>query len=142
MIIVFEGPDACGKTTLFKNVAKARNYKDTYIDRMFPSDIVYAMRRYDFETVDEKASQLIKFNHLFKPLYVFMTSDVSDIEKTLNERGEVFDSNDAEWQLNSYLNFYTSSIMKDCNKIIINRSSHSLKKNVDLVIKKIKEHEK
>ena len=41
MILIFEGPDKSGKTTLRELIRKERNHKDVTIDRLFGSMIVY-----------------------------------------------------------------------------------------------------
>jgi len=139
MIIVFEGPDGAGKTTLFKAVAQLRGYKDTYIDRMFISDIVYALKRNDISTVEEKKEQLIKFNESFSPFHIYVKAQIEDQRTALISKGEAVDVANMNWQDISYDSVFHTLLSGYGRRIIVHRTGKSIQRCAIEIVKAIKE---
>jgi thymidylate kinase len=141
MILVFEGPDGVGKTTLFKAVAKARGYKDTYVDRMFPSDIIYAKRRGDIDTVSCKIKEMTFFNTHLNVLYIFVAASPEAIKNSFASRDEQYDESDTTWQLEEYKKIYDSMLFYMNKKMIIDRTNMSIEESVEKILKTVKKYE-
>ncbi|MHB8483652.1 MAG: hypothetical protein ACYDBV_13140 [Nitrospiria bacterium] len=141
MILIFEGPDGVGKTTLFKALAKSREYKDTYIDRMFISDCVYAIMREDDETLLNKSIELRKFNKEFYPVYIFVSADNVNIQKALNDKGENAVYENIKTQNIVFKYAYDMLLSDHSEKMKIDRTGKSIDECVRLINKELKKYE-
>ncbi len=139
MIIIFEGPDKVGKSTLLKAVAKARNYKDVYVDRMFVSDIIYNEK---FNRRNNKfLEQMQVFLKYCNPLYIFITAEIPDLKLAFKKRKEKLPlDSELVGDLIRFGSFYNSLLYK--NKYILNRTNRSIDDCVKEIIKVIEKHEK
>ena len=139
MIIIFEGPDGSGRTSLFKALAKARNYEDTYIDRMFVSDIVYAMMNDKFFLAREKIVQLRLFVESFKPLHIVLSASREQIETAIIMKNEQFS---VENYIGQEMRFRYFSKMFLKNRVVyLDRTNKTIKECVKIILKEIKKHE-
>ena len=139
MIIIFEGPNGSGKSTLFKALAKARDYKDTYIDRMFISDIVYAMMNNRTAALSEKIKQLQQFVETFKPLHVILTASRIEIEKAIISKNESFDFTNYIGEEMRFKDF--SKILLKNRVIYLDRTNKTIEKCISIILKEIKKHD-
>jgi ATPase subunit of ABC transporter with duplicated ATPase domains len=141
MIIILEGPDGSGKTTLFKALAKARQYKDTYIDRMFPSDIIYATKySRGYKQMNDLITSMNSFHTWMKPYYVFVNADSVDMFKSLQDKSETPDYQEIVKDRQTYELFYND--FNYPNKMQIHRSGKTIDYCVKQIIKQIEKYEK
>lgn len=135
MIIIFEGPDGVGKTTLFKALAKARNYKDVYVDRMFVSDLVYASK-FNRPLNRRFYEDFAKFVHNCYPIFVFVKADVANIIETYMNRGEnIPESIDIELDLKRFDLAYKT--LPSEKKMYIDRTGKTVEQCVEEIIKSL-----
>lgn len=89
LIVVFEGQDKVGKSTLVKKFNEATNFKYLVIDRLTTSSFVYTEafgRGDDVMAYFNEVHETFKKN--FTVLQVLLVSDEDDIIKRLNDAGE------------------------------------------------------
>ena len=72
-IIVFEGPDRCGKTTTKTIFDKITEYGYMSIDRFFVSSVAYAIDRHEnIDRMIERYSHILHVNHTHGCKYIFV----------------------------------------------------------------------
>lgn len=93
MIVIFEGPDASGKTSLLREFNRETSYAHITVDRLHLSHMVYSSyyERKEWTDPDLRAravAEFRKFMFLVKPLIVLLEVDAEVAEKRVRERGE------------------------------------------------------
>jgi len=87
-IIIFEGPDCSGKSTIKSALEKHTNYKHLCVDRMFITSLVYNKiinRNKDIE--HDILRDLNEFANL-KPIFIHVITDPDTIWNRINRRGD------------------------------------------------------
>lgn len=141
MILIFEGPDKCGKSSLRESIRKERNHRDVTLDRFFGSMIVYGrvFKRSKAEELSFLNSDW-RFAKDFNPLLVVCTANKRDILRRmeLTSHQRIRDGTISK-TLAAYKNYYK---WYPGNKILINTSTETLKQSSKRIIKEIKKLEK
>lgn len=93
MLVIFEGPDAAGKTSLLRKFNTVTGYSHITVDRLHLSHMVYARYYCRKEFTDlalrtAAASAVKKFVVEEKPLIVFVRADPHVLMKRIRDRGE------------------------------------------------------
>lgn len=149
MIIVFEGPDGVGKSTLKKAFSKATNEKYTCIDRMYPSDIIYACkynRGRDF--IKKKEWEFNDFdinNRNIGVIYIFIDASFEEICKTFELKKEAVNAKEVLVDKLAFKHFYDfgmySPLSITLNKIYLDRTNKTVEQCVRFLIEEIKKYE-
>lgn len=86
--VILEGPDCCGKSTLYRNLHKTTKYRYNVIDRSTLSKLCYAILygRDETECRDLLMSELCEANNFF----VALIPDIEVVMRRLGERGDEF----------------------------------------------------
>jgi len=144
MMIIFEGPDGVGKSTLKKAFSKATNERYTCIDRMFPSDIIYAGKYgRGLEFINKKRKELEDFDPFCrKTIYIFIDASFEDIEESLNSKEEAFNTDEVLIDKMSFINFYRFGMPRGSNKIYFYRTGKTISQCVKELIKEVEKYEK
>lgn len=88
-IVVFEGNEATGKSSLKKQFEVATNFKHLCVDRMFITSIVYNQYKNRHpELKNELLKDLEIFIEAFNPLFVVLKVDEKEQEKRFLKRGD------------------------------------------------------
>lgn len=90
ILIIFEGCDKTGKTTLSKEFNKITNHKYLVLDRFIISDIVYDIafnRKYDNNTNKYNSYKIL--SESFDIVIILCKSNVETIHKRLYEHKEI-----------------------------------------------------
>lgn len=141
IIVIFEGVDKSGKTTLLNEFNKLTEFRYIAIDRFTISSVVYSdifcRGKNDYYKNVEKI-----FSENYNVLVVLVKCDESVITKRLQEHNEHLPK-----KLSNIL--YVSKKFEDefsksyfCNKLVIDTTHESINECVYRIIKKIKEMEK
>ncbi len=87
MILIFEGPDKSGKTTLRELIRKVRNHEDVTLDRYFGSMIVYGrlFNRYTEKEVKEWYEKERIMDIWFSPVLVYVKCSVEKMQERIKE---------------------------------------------------------
>jgi len=138
-ILIFEGQDGSGKTTIKKAFSKTTNEKYTCIDRMYPSDIIYANKYVrGKEFIVQKIKEMKSFNVSIQPIYIFIYSEVSSTVETFEDRKEAYDLKDIIDDKLRFNDFYNVSLSSYDRKIKINRTNKTVDECVKELIKELK----
>jgi thymidylate kinase len=132
MIIIFDGTDKAGKTTLMYALAKATNYEHINIDRGPNSFIAYDHiygRPYELDHLKTEMD-LRNTSHLC----VYCYADESDIKRRLKEAGETW-PNEQGTISEVKKTFNESMLMSNLNTIYINTSELG----IDIAVRKIRQ---
>jgi len=84
-IVIFEGADRSGKSTLREMLREKRNHKDVTLDRFFGSMIVYG-RLFGILTKNQIAKFECgenKFEKNFAPVLVLLTSSIAELDRRI-----------------------------------------------------------
>lgn len=88
-IVVFEGNELCGKSTLKKEFEIATNFRHLCIDRMYITSIIYNRFKNRHNDLEETLyDDLDKFIKQFDPLFVIVRADLEVQLKRYDDRGE------------------------------------------------------
>jgi len=88
-IIVFEGCDCAGKTTLRHEYDKATNFRQLVVDRMFLSSLVYnSVRERHDDLHDKILDDMNDFISRYDPLFVIRQPSLEVIERRFKSRGD------------------------------------------------------
>ena len=136
MIIIFEGPNAVGKTTLKYALANLVNDHDTCVDRLFVSDIVYAALRRNPQGIHRKLGELHDLNKHQLPFYVFVTLSTNQIAYTMTARGEQFSVDAIIAEQTLFNAIYDGALGLYAGKMELKRDNRS----VDECVHEILEH--
>jgi len=88
-IIIFEGPDCSGKSTLKRAFEKKTNYRHLCVDRMFITSMVYNKcfeRHEDLELHLE--GDILAFDEHMDPMFVYVKTDIDVIYDRIQSRGD------------------------------------------------------
>lgn len=137
LVIVFEGPDKVGKTTLVNAFNKSTDFKYLVLDRLTTSSFVYTEA---FGRGDEVMEYFKEVNKAFKDNFtvvqVLLVSSEYDILKRLREAGEELPEQlaDIDKIQSKFLKFSKES---GFNLAIINTSEKTIDEAVDIVVDSI-----
>lgn len=88
-IIIFEGPELVGKSTLKLEFEKATNFRHLCVDRMFVTSMIYnAFKGRHADLNDLIMKDFKKFVETFDPLFVYINADEDIKQKRFEKRGE------------------------------------------------------
>jgi thymidylate kinase len=139
MLLIFDGPDKVGKTTLIHEVDKATNYQHIMIDRGPTSYIVYD-KLLNRECLDRKfeylrdLKDLEKINHLC----IYLEATDEDVEKRLQAVGEKPVNGIPHVEFDTEFNIELFERKHRCtNIIVINTSDFSIEENVKTILRNI-----
>lgn len=135
-IIIFEGPDCSGKTTLKRAFEKDTNYKHLCIDRMFVTSLVYN-KIFDRNIIYNVKilEDLKKFSREFDVIFVYMSTTVSTTWRRIKNRGDdMIESKKNLLLVNRAYDKVFSDLENELNVIRINETY-----NVEAAIERIKD---
>lgn len=130
MIILFEGMDKVGKTTLIHALNKATNYEHIIIDRGPNSYLVYDEIYKRGHRLDYYKTEMDIRNT--SHLCVYCYADVEDIEKRLAEAGEEFEEEQGTI-LEVGANFDEKIANSNLDTIFINTSKYTVDASIDII---------
>ena len=136
-IIIFEGNEAVGKSTLKSKFELATNFKHLCIDRMFVTSLVYnnfKKRHQDLDSVIR--NDLDQFIKTFNPLFVYLTSDLDIIKNRFERRGDWYIKFDELKSINQLYGLEINKLIKiyPNNFLILeNNKEEDLEKNINLI---------
>ena len=139
MILIFDGPDKVGKTTLINEINKITNYQYIIIDRGPTSYIVYdkLLNRENFNRKIEYLKDLKDLENV-NHLCIYLEATDEDVEKRLQEVGEEpingIHHSEFDTEFNREL-FEREHIYS--NTIVINTSDFSIEENVKTILNAI-----
>lgn len=143
MILIFEGPDKSGKTTLREAVRKARMHQDVTLDRFFGSMIVYG-KVYARNTDRDESLFYLKehmFEDSFHPLLIHCTAPENILKTRMRKlKHEKIPDGILDRTLYHYRSYFLNTRYR--NKVEIDTSVMTVNEAVNKIIKKIKEVEK
>jgi len=88
-IIVFEGPELVGKSTLKLEFEKATNFRHLCVDRMFVTSIIYnSFKGRHIDLIQSLTEDFKKFVSTFDPLFVYVNANEDVKIDRYNKRGE------------------------------------------------------
>ena len=138
MLVIFEGVDKSGKTTLLKEFLKRSNYKHIVYDRGPISQSVFADL---FGRQADKDLNVVIYNlRKLKNLIVLCEADCDIIKQRLNEANESLpkELQDIE-RTKLYFELYTK--MSGFNYLIVDTTNRTIDDCLDLIERKIEEIE-
>lgn len=143
-IIVFEGNDLSGKSTLKSKFERATNFRHLCVDRMFVTSIIYNdyKNRHD-DLRDTLYKDLDKFIEVFNPLFVYVIADLKVQLSRFDNRGEDYIKREELRDLNSRFDFFMSkkSLQYPKNFMqVFNNEKSDLDKNILLIQNKLGDH--
>ena len=136
MIVIFDGTDKVGKTSLMYALAKATNYEYINIDRGPNSYLVYDKlynRPYEIEHIKTEMD-LRNTSHLC----VYCAARAEDIEKRLKDANEAWPEEQGTIEKVKEM-FCETMNNSNLDVIYINTSLHSIDESVDIIMKAIEE---
>lgn len=131
MIVLFEGMDKVGKTTLIRALNKATNYEHIIIDRGPNSYMVYAAL-YDRPHEEELLKTEMDLRNT-SHLCVYCYADESDIKRRLEEVGEEWPDKQGSISVVKSM-FDTSMELSRLDVLYINTSELSIEESVEKIM--------
>lgn len=141
ILIIFEGVDKTGKTTIKDAFNKATKFKYVVLDRLTTSSKVYnEIYKRDRKDYYENFESSIAKN--FSTMVVLCESDTEDIIKRLCEANEILpkELEDIEMVKNKFREHIFNSELRS-RVLIINTSMHSVSESVSIIKKEINKME-
>lgn len=139
-IVIFEGNELVGKSTLKKEFEIATNFRHLCVDRMFITSLIYNEfkgRHSDIET--QLWKDLDIFIKQFHPLFVIVKTDIEIQKKRFHSRGEWYIKEEELEKINA---MYESLSDKLKNKwpnnfiVVSNNNKEEMKKILSILINK------
>lgn len=133
-IIIFEGADCSGKSTLKRAFEKNTNYRHLCIDRMFITSIVYNRIFKRHADIDGTLiGNLVEFSYCLKPVFIYVNTPIDVLWKRIRIRGD--DMLDSKEKVTKIYNEY-KKIFKELENLI-NVITIDGSKNIDKITKEI-----
>ena len=138
MILLLEGCDKTGKTTLHKNIHEATDYKHVIFERGFASGFVYNTIMGRSET---NLEYYLKYDRLLSPyvLLIYLYADPETLKVRFEKENEDFISSDKINEILFTYQYYFN--FSYCNRILIDTSRNSKEEACNQVISFIKQYE-
>ncbi len=139
MLLIFDGTDKVGKTSLINAVDKATKYQHIMIDRGPLSYLVYdkLLKRNSINRVFENLRDLNDLSNI-NHLAIYLEADEEDVYKRLKEAGEEFlEGLTPEDFFNEYSNQFFVYKRNYSNTVIVNTSHTTLEETLNFVLKQI-----
>jgi len=119
-LVILEGPDKAGKSTIYQAFRKATSYQPLVIDRFLGSNIVYdqlhGRSKMQLNTIQEYYETEKKLLEIFNPLVVYLYAPVSVLlvrsMQTQEFESEQFDIRSIGWYYERYLEQTSLEVMK------------------------------
>jgi len=138
MLIIFEGVDKTGKSTLLKEVLKRTNYKHIVYDRGPVSQIVYS---YLFDRdLDSSIYYVTSTLRNLKNLIVLCVADCDIIEQRLKDANEELPDQLKDIKTVQKM-FEAESYILGFNVLRVDTTNASVNECVEMILNKIKEIE-
>jgi len=138
MLIIFEGVDKTGKSTLLKEVLKRTNYKHIVYDRGPVSQIVYS---YLFDRdLDSSIYYVTSTLRNLKNLIVLCVADCDIIEQRLKDVNEELPDQLKDIKTVQKM-FEAESYILGFNVLRVDTTNASVDECIDMILNKIKEIE-
>ena len=137
MLLIFDGPDKVGKTTLINAVDKATNYQHIMIDRGPTSYIVYDKLLNKDATGQRKFEYLRDLKDLEKVqhLCIYLEANEEDVDKRLSEVNEKPINGIPHVEFDTEFNKELWQYHHRCkNTIVINTSDESIEDSVNYIL--------
>ena len=136
-IIVFEGPELVGKSTLKLEFEKATNFRHLCIDRMFVTSMIYNGFKNRHPDLNKPIiADFKKFVETFDPLFVYVNASEEIKQQRFKERGEWYIKPEEFKQLSNLYEITFQMLTKLHPKNIIklmNNNEEDIVKNIDLI---------
>ena len=142
MYLVYEGPDAVGKTTTRKLVEKQRDGKDVVLDRFIGSNIVYGrvFNRYSKEEISNLYLDDCNFVFTFYPVLIYLYAPAEVLfERIKKDKHKKISVDLLRKTILEYDLYFDRSFCR--NKIKINTNQFLQNKVVDQILKFLKDVE-
>ena len=137
-IIIFEGIDCAGKTTLKKEFEIATNFEHVCVDRFFLTSIIYnkVFKRHVSQE-QELERQLWKFLFMFHPLVVILQPQFEIVLKRIKERGDwvLKKEKDAKLIHHEYDKFIAAN--GTLSPFLVLKGNYKVEENVTLILEKL-----
>jgi len=139
-ILIFEGADKSGKTSLREMIRRARNHEDVTLDRFFGSMIVYGkvFNKYTPEQMFDFEMKEKLFEANFKPVLIYCSTSMSVLKMRLLRHGheEIPDKvlSDTLAEFNGYFKKTAYTL-----KIKIDTDEQTLEQSVNAIVKYLKD---
>lgn len=137
VIVIFEGPDKTGKTTLLREFNKQTNYKYISFDRLTTSSKIFGKffkrnTKEDLEYYKEVENELEK---VFTVVYIFCTASLFDIRYRLTKVKEELpkELQDIEAVKQAFLEEYLEKADSSKNVLLINTSANTPEHLVNVI---------
>ena len=140
-IIVFEGPELVGKSTLKLEFEKATNFRHLCIDRMFVTSMIYNSFKSRHEDLNIPIMKdFKKFVEEFDPLFVYVNADEKIKQQRFEKRGEWYIKPEEFDQLSKLyeITFEMLNVVHPKNILYVkNNIKEDIIKNIELIRQKI-----
>lgn len=133
-LVILEGSDKAGKSTIYQAFRRATDYQPLIIDRFIGSNIVYDQlyERKDSEEIEEYYQLENELVKVFNPLVVYLWAPISTLLNRSIQKGEIeserYDIENISWYYNEYLNDTSLDV------IGIDTSIHSVEEVVKIIM--------
>ena len=134
-ILIFEGGDRAGKTSLRELVRKVRNHEDVTLDRYFGSMIVYGrmFHNYTEEQVKDWYIKEALMDKVFNPILIYVKCSIDKLQERIRNTGhEVITEDILKRTIEEYDRYFKESPYK--YKLMIDTSNLSTEEVCDKLI--------
>lgn len=143
-IIIWEGNELVGKSTLKKEFEIATNFRHLCVDRMFVTSLIYNEfkgRHSDLES--QLWTDLENFINEFNPLFVIVKADIEVQKDRFDKRGEWYIKVDELDKLNAMYDKFAIELKRKWPEnfiILSNNDREEMKEAISIVINKAEIH--
>ena len=141
-LVILEGADKSGKSTIYQAFRRATSYQPLVIDRFIGSNIVYDQLhgRTHSGSIEEYYEIEDKLSEIFNPLLVYLHAPISLLIDRSTDAGDIrkeeHDISNIPWYYNTYLNHTSLPVLS------INTRLYTINETVEMIINKLKERKK
>ena len=140
-IIVFEGPELVGKSTLKLEFEKSTDFRHLCVDRMFITSMIYnSFKGRHADLTSHIMRDFKKFMETFNPLFVYVNADEAVKMERYNKRGEWYIKPDEFKKLSDLYEVTVGALAKLHPKNILflqNNVEEDIVRNIELINERI-----
>lgn len=115
-LVILEGPDKAGKSTIYQAFRKATDYQPLVIDRFIGSNIVYDQLHGRPDVIKECYETEKRLLQIFNPLVVYLHAPTSVLLTRSIHHGEIeserYDIENISWYYERYLEQTSLEVIK------------------------------